>query len=918
MENTAMLRIQREMQQKTGTLDLSKLGLEKLPTELLSCTWLRTLNLSNNGLTSVHELSRLPHLRALYLNANRLTDINFLTRYYKLTVLGLNDNQISSIEPIARVASLKNLYLAKNRIIDISPLKALDKLENLFIAENLIENIECLASLQNLIFIRLNKNKIKNISPLQSLPRIAYLYLDNNQIKSLDPLRSSFDSIAHLDIEDNPILDPPLEVIQQGLHAIQVYYNTVSDNAVERIHEAKLLIVGEGGSGKTSLARKLLDKNAQLPTESEITRGIDIHTWKFENTEKEKVCVNIWDFGGHGVYHIVHQFFFTQRALYVLLDDTRKDHKSYHDTTFQYWLQTIELYGHNSPLIIVQNEKGDISKNLDLSSMKGRFPFIKDKYSTNLYTGRGLEAVKRSIQYHLEEQLSAATTLPAVWLNIRADLEMLQQAGRNYIYQWEYMGICAKYQITEPSAAFLLSQYLHDLGVILHFQKKDNWTLPGMLILNKEWLMEAMYKILDNPYIQKNGKFDKSEIDIIWSKLNRGTKLFLLDLMVNFELCYKLPNAERYLVPQFLPNTQPKYNSFEVSDATIVIKYNFIPNGLFSKFIIKVHSYILNNDKVWFNGVVLKYNDAGAEIICTYGLPEIVIRIKGSDSRDMIAILKKEFDELHQQYQGMQAEFLLPCICSECSKLINSEKYYFEWSKLKAAQSKKRTTIECHKSFEQVSILELIADITADLIPRFVHPAAHHILFLSASPDSERRIRVDKEELALKDAYERSHFREKWNVITKPAITPTYLRNALAMYPSLNVVHLAVHGSLDEMAMEYDEIRGSNVSIAELKTLVKECIDSKKEKGYERLDCIILNACDSAATAKTISDLGIYAIGMRGAIEDNRATEFTQLFYTQLFAGRTYYQSFCSAVKLLRYQNEIPRLYKNGDDITPE
>lgn len=47
MSPTAQQLIAREQEQRTGTLNLGRCGLTELPKELFSCTWLKTLVLSN-------------------------------------------------------------------------------------------------------------------------------------------------------------------------------------------------------------------------------------------------------------------------------------------------------------------------------------------------------------------------------------------------------------------------------------------------------------------------------------------------------------------------------------------------------------------------------------------------------------------------------------------------------------------------------------------------------------------------------------------------------------------------------------------------------------------------------------------------------------------------------------------------------
>ncbi len=103
--------------------------------------------------------------------------------------------------------------------------------------------------------------------------------------------------------------------------------------------------------------------------------------------------INIWDFGGQEVYHATHQFFLTRRSLYVLVADDRKE-----DTDFNYWLQVVELRSDGSPFLIVQNEKQDRRRDINLGSLRARFPNLKDAYRVNLADNRGLEQDNRGDQ----------------------------------------------------------------------------------------------------------------------------------------------------------------------------------------------------------------------------------------------------------------------------------------------------------------------------------------------------------------------------------------------------------------------------------------------------------------------------------------------------------------------------------------
>lgn len=70
-------------------------------------------------------------------------------------------------------------------------------------------------------------------------------------------------NLKELDLKENPIENPPLEVVNQGIKAIREYFEQQKEGT-SKIYEAKLLVVGAGGVGKTSLSEKIKDANYEL------------------------------------------------------------------------------------------------------------------------------------------------------------------------------------------------------------------------------------------------------------------------------------------------------------------------------------------------------------------------------------------------------------------------------------------------------------------------------------------------------------------------------------------------------------------------------------------------------------------------------------------------------------------------------
>jgi internalin A len=83
------------------------------------------------------------------------------------------------------------------------------------------------------------------------------------------------------------------------------------------LNEAKLVVLGRGSVGKTSLVNRLLYD--RLDEQSQMTEGIIVSQWPLSLTEGEQVRLNVWDFGGQEIMHATHQFFLTERSLYLIV-----------------------------------------------------------------------------------------------------------------------------------------------------------------------------------------------------------------------------------------------------------------------------------------------------------------------------------------------------------------------------------------------------------------------------------------------------------------------------------------------------------------------------------------------------------------------------------------------------------------------
>ncbi len=706
----------KEISQLTNlqTLGLSDCQITEIPAEIAQLTNLQTLDLRRNQIKEIPaEIAQLTNLQTLDLSRNQIKEIPAeIAQLTNLQTLHLHNNQIREIPAaITQLTNLQTLHLGINQIKEIPAVIAqLTNLQKLYLNNNQIAEIPAaIAQLTNLQELYLGANKITEIpDTIAQLTNLQDLFLDSNQITEIPAAIAQLTNLQKLFLRYNPIANPPLEVVEKGIKAIREYFKQLEAEGTDYLYEAKLLIVGEGGAGKTTLANKIINPAYQLRDEAS-TKGIEVKRWTFSLSNGKTFAVNIWDFGGQEIYHATHQYFLTKRSLYALVADSRKE-----DTDFYYWLNIVDLLSDNSPILIVKNEKQDRQREININQLRGEFSNLQTDLATNFADNRGLNQLLTTFQFYLNQLPHIGTALPKTWVKVRQALESDQ---RSYISLDAYLQICKTNGFKETKDALQLSDYLHDLGVCLHFQ--DEPLLKKTIILKPKWGTDAAYAVLDNPQVIRNyGRFSRSDIAQIWqADTYDGMHDELLQLMMKFQLCYEIPQSKgNFIAPQLLTENQPRYDWDESNNLILRYSYDFMPKGLVRQFIVAMHQQIESQDYVWRSGVIIKnknINNTRAEVTETYGKPEIKIRISGTNKKELLAIIINEFDQIHDLYSRLRDKYqkLIPCNCFKCKGSQSPNSY--EFSDLKRRYENRKDTVECKISYENVDVLSLIDDIGA-------------------------------------------------------------------------------------------------------------------------------------------------------------------------------------------------------------
>ncbi|WP_236507636.1 COR domain-containing protein, partial [Tychonema sp. BBK16] len=571
---------------------------------------------------------------------------------------------------------------------------------------------------------------------LGKLSNLTQLDLMNNQITEIPEVLGKMEKLQRLDLRGNPVPIPP-EILGKNYPGdvrsiLDFYFQTRDPNATEELNEAKLLIVGEGEAGKTTLANKLLNPNYQLKKLEPATEGIDVLSWEFPQANGKPFRVHLWDFGGQEIYHATHQFFLTERSLYVLLVDNRRENRN-----LCYWLSIIELLSKGSPVFLVYNEKQDICCEINLSQQRRDFRNLEKDFATNLASNRGLEPLQRALQNRIATLEHISTPIPKRWANVRYVLENYSQ-GQTHIEVGEFFNICVSqgFKKSDRPAMLSLSKYLHDLGIILHFQKDS--ILKKVVILRPELATKAVYKVVGNKKVTDDGEvtdnaeiidnygyFTQENLKQIWrDREYRDLQDELLHLMKHFKLCYEIPcKPGQYIAPQLLPLETPNYDWDDTDNLILRYEYDFMPKGIITRFIVEMHLLIYRpqsdlpkgkGDIVWRDGVILADNYAKAEVIENYDQREIRIRVSGNHKKSLLERIRHELWKIHATYDDrLKYKEFIPCNCHQCQGSQDPHLYDFE--KLRRRLDNYIYEVQCEKSYQMVQVRRLMEDFPDNL-----------------------------------------------------------------------------------------------------------------------------------------------------------------------------------------------------------
>lgn len=520
-------------------------------------------------------------------------------------------------------------------------------------------------------YIALGFNRLTFLPERLGEAGITNLSLDYNDLRSLPKSLTKL-PLKSLSLLGNPSLGIPKSILDtRNPQSILTYYFASRGDDGWPLLELKLLMVGRGKAGKTTLVKQLAGEKPDV-NESE-THSIAIRELVFE-CPRGPVRTRAWDFGGQEILHSTHQFFLSERSLYLLVLEPRT---GLAQRDAEYWLKLIETQGGGSPAIVVMNWSRNNPWRVDEVKLRRKFPFIVDFVSTDALYGKGINALRATILRTVEERM------PDVWLPFpgrwRTIKDHVAGMSDNFLTYERYARLCAENGETDPDKQANLAGILHALGLALYFGEDPR--LHDTRVLNPGWVTGGVYAVIRSRSVKQNdGQLSVRDMPRVLREAEEQnvveaedyppeTHPFILELMRAFQLCFagddegETGEAKpiRYLVPELLPEFEPEMpERWEVAPVHLRYGYEVLPPGLLPRFIVRTHA-LSEGAAHWRHGVVLRHGQASALIREESDRPQLDVFVLGGDDdtrRVLVTMVRRELQALHGEMKMAPVEEL--------------------------------------------------------------------------------------------------------------------------------------------------------------------------------------------------------------------------------------------------------------------
>ncbi|MFG1917186.1 COR domain-containing protein [Micromonospora sp. NPDC048898] len=663
--------------------------LTALPDAVAAWTGLTTLYAYENQLSALPDaVAAWTALTRLNVDRNQLSALpDAVAAWTALTRLDMDYNQLTALpDAVAAWAHLNVLYLDGNQFTTLpDAVAAWTSLTELHLDGNQLTTLpDAVAAWTALLSLSMVGNQLTTLpDAVAAWTSLTELHLDGNQLNTLPDAIGQFEELQILVVQDNPLPPEVLAAEVEGTEALLAFLRDVATDGIS-ISEAKLLFVGAGEAGKSTLLGALRGEPWQ---DRHQTQGMEIKPLVVRHAGHE-ITLNGWDFGGQQAYQPAHQLFFSAPAVYVVVWKPRPGVAA---GMVESWIAMIAHRAPDARVLVVASHGGPSSRAdaIDEAHLKQRFGSLIvgfHEVDSAVPDGR-LEVLREAIAVTAGTLPHVRRTYPATW---QRTIEAVTAGGRQVIDYRGYEAVAAAQGLNTFQARTLASN-AHHLGKWIYYADDD--ALAAFVILQPDWLNVAIAAVLDSrDAVDALGLVAHRMLGSVWSaaqapdgtRYTREQQRLFLALMGRFELTYQVsldaaPEPVS-LIAQLVPAAQPDLRSAWVEFRTGDREYLevcrvsegpagpvVIPDSLMYRLIVRLHHQRYTEpDSLqgvhWQQGLVLQSRYGARALLTVRTGVGVQVQVRGPDA---VTYLRQVTDEIRycieRFWPGLSTVALVAC-----------------------------------------------------------------------------------------------------------------------------------------------------------------------------------------------------------------------------------------------------------------
>ena len=383
----------------------------------------------------------------------------------------------------------------------------------------------------------------------------------------------------------------------------------------EYIHAVRVLLLGPGGAGKSSLADRLQGK--PIDTSKNLTQGVDYlnhqpldlyNTFDYLNDEKKTLDVYLWDFGGQTIFHGLHRAFLHENCVYVLVVDSR------HEQVPDEWLYQIRhlTKGKADTLIVTNWYEGCETKQNETQLLREFPDLLKPNnffyFSCHKENSTGLKIfIEALVKACIDSQRQILKEILEVSKALKSSYQ-----DKVFIDEDELYEIIKSKALSETKTVV---EKLQQLGFLVSVNEGGEH-----YCLKPEWAVDNAYAVLYSEHLRTaSGLVTSSTLQNIFDSIPKKYMHRLIDFLHARSLCCKIKNESMYFFPDAAPASEPpEVSQHLLLDNKLIIRFDlpYLPLGFHAQLVSSLFALkdISNVSDIWRHGFILRQERAQAVV----------------------------------------------------------------------------------------------------------------------------------------------------------------------------------------------------------------------------------------------------------------------------------------------------------------